>query len=124
METELEQLQQEIQSLEAIKNQLEEIKNAKLQKLKLQIGTIPSRFSAEHPVLSYLAGATASTAKGLASTGTEAAKELASGTGKVAQGIGNYLEWSKANPGKGWLSYLAAKKKMEQLPQQPKQIRV
>lgn len=129
MPTELETLQEEIRQLETIKTELEALKNAKLQKLRLQVGNIPTQFQAQHPIISEVAKGIGQAIKGTATeagkVAVEAGKETGRGLQTMAGGIGNYLEWAKANPGKGWASYIAEKQKMkQQQPQQPKQVRV
>ncbi len=99
MTIELDMINKEIRSLEAEKKRLEALRNAKLTLLKAQIGNAPSRFAAEHPIISSLV-------MGAGQAGKEAAKQTASTAKTVGGKLRDYVAWSQANPGKGWVAYL------------------
>ncbi|MEM4097325.1 MAG: hypothetical protein QXS81_01380 [Candidatus Micrarchaeaceae archaeon] len=89
----LQQIEKEIQRLERERTRLEHLRDAKIELLKKQIGNIPARFAAEHPVV------------------YATLKE----TKKAGSTIADYLQWAKEHPGKGWIQYLAQRKKNKEL---------
>ncbi len=99
MRATLDEINQEIQRLEAERKRLETLRAAKLELLKKQFGSLPSKFSAEHPVV-YAA---LIKSKGISGSAARDAKE---GAGKIM----DYVEWVNEHPGKGIISYIAYKK--------------
>ena len=115
--SELEEINKEIEKLEAEKVKLEKLRHAKLELLKLKLENVPSRLGAEHPVVYSLLTAGGNVNSGSAKAASSYAKEALKATGKtslnVAKGLANYLAWSKENPGKGWIQYLKYKKEQK-----------
>lgn len=75
-EKELEQIRTEIAALEAEKNRLELLENIKIQQLKSKLTIIPTRFAAQHPVVSMLLKGTGHVLKEGAKAGANAIGEF------------------------------------------------